>query len=408
MKNYNSIPKKHAVIVSELESSLIWSNERGDSLTLKTLIQTFECNGYIVSYKQAKFPLNYKNLNIKKDKYSQSQNYQIKIKENSFRWSLIYLYHVVFGFLSFLAPSIFFKNLKRILRNSEVVIVYYPWLVPAICRLTKLFRPKIILCEANIEVLYFKDQLMGKESAFSKILEFVIRRFEKKAISMADLIYAVSTRDLENIKRMFLPQKDKYKQLRILFSPLHSSRQRLTFYLPATCTRDEFIDVISGKKADLTGYNIMFIGSQYNINKLNVDKILAICSSLKESDNIKFLIVGNIYKDYQSEKVENPHTFFLGFIEDLHDLMKYVDAFIFYDFLSTGIEIKALTYQVYQKTTFYVTKDENNNEYDNLFGPLLIKCENDEEVLNYLRLASECKMMGLTFFKDHPNKAPRP
>ncbi|MEM3845269.1 MAG: glycosyltransferase [Candidatus Parvarchaeota archaeon] len=363
----------------------IYIFKQGDSLILFSVINEIrELNGN-VKY------ISYRNLGITgkiidlfwkiKDKKSLSN-----ISGSSIRWVFTFIFFCFIRTFSLFDYS-FKLSLKNIFKDpTDLAILFTPYLYIPIKRIfLKNQKIKFILYETNIEKKFFEFHLStiikNKKilNLISKIIEFI----ESEAINSSYFVLTASKKDMISLRKIYL-KKDID-----LFFPI-KSEMWISAKVPESIVLK---DVLKNKNTLLNRdiWKITFLGSNYSLNVKSVLELIRFNNLNKDfSDNLTFVIVGNI-SDYFKDIRDIPDNFiFTGFVKNIEEIMKFTDFFIMFDFMPTGIETKSIEYAKYFKPTIVVSNEYTGYEW--VLENRLIAFSN----LNDLQIFLE----GIIYFKQ--------
>ena len=236
-------------------------------------------------------------------------------------------------------------------KKHKSVIVAYPFLFSsfhkAICRVDN--HIEVTLLEHNIEYNYLKFNMGGlSRVGVGELLLRTLKRIEMNAIYSADKILTVSLRDRAWILNT-IPEKN------INLIPDLKPGIDLKLSVPAV----DSIPILMKFTSNCRKSNLFFVGTNYNLNYDVVKDLIKLSRILVDVENqINFFIVGNISRRFLHHKDLPKNVHFLGFIEDLSNLLCFADLFFLEDRMGTGYESKIYTYARFNKPII-ILRDEN-------------------------------------------------
>lgn len=276
---------------------------------------------------------------------------------------------------------------QNVIRQYEKVIIFSPWLLfsQKTNNDMNMKTKEFYLFEVNNELKHteFHTRYRNKTILIKLILKFVYF-IESRAINVSKGVLTLSKRDLESIKELYDPEKTMVYRINIPDTQIHPVDSKTPDF--------EGFNINGNSKIKITSTNkqikILFIGSRSPINKKGTDELLKYAFKFRK---IIFIIVGSIGYEYKN-MINLPENFVvLGFLDNLERIIPFIDYSILFDWMETGLEVKAYDYAKFGIFTLIVG-NSTSSEYEDLFKGNSIVFKEKEEVLNFL---------GSISMKDH-------
>ena len=205
-------------------------------------------------------------------------------------------------YFSDIIPFFAIKEIKKRIRENDIIQVEEPFLFEIIHKLNENKKP-IILAQHNVEYILAKDNnYFLDKSIFKKKILKKIFSLEKKAAERADLIFAPSKKDVNDLKKLYNISNEKIK---IIPNGVDAKK----YYPISNNTRKALKKRMGFENKRI----ILFVGGSHFPNIKAVEFIKKIALKIKDK-NILFLVVGNVgdlFKDTRNIK-------FAGKVKDVN------------------------------------------------------------------------------------------
>lgn len=369
-----------------LRQKEILNDSHGDSVTLRALLMELKNkykNVYYTSYRDIGILGKLIDLS-----WGLKRGNKTALNNNTVRWlntAFLYILIDIFGkFTFFVNNSLGLKKEKR----PFDVIIGRPYFFSYIYKFIKHKNGiGFSLLEHNIEKTFFEFQLERK-IIISQIVSNRISKIEAKALKNSSLIYTVSVKDENALKKEFSAIKVK----KINYKILNKNLPPLFFLL--TYETIKFSNTILGRLENNTNYlKIGFIGSNYSLNVISVERIIDIAKCLL-NEKVYFMIIGEVSSSFKNRNDIPSNVFFRGFVQDVYYELSKCDIYILFDLMPTGLETKSLLYDRLEKLVI-ISGQSLENYYD-LLGEKTIYISNKKEIVSFLH--KYCKLRKVSNF----------